>query len=226
LLRSRNVSSEAAQQRALLLGVEASKLKNKEDNDLGSVNTGKGISQAKGAEKVEEAKESRREMRKQRKTDLLIHTELRPGENDDDIRDNTAIRLAEKTIGDYKLKVADDYEIPQENRINATKKKSQMALLEVYICIHTYLYVYICIYMYIYVYIYICIYINIYTSIYIYICIYIQIYIYIHLYICIYMHMYIYIYIYIYMHKHEYWYIYTYLRKCIGERGWDEIAIQ
>jgi hypothetical protein len=150
LLRSRNVSSEAAQQRALLLGVEASKLKNKEDNDLGSVNTGKGPSQAKGAEKVEEAKESRREMRKQRKTDLLNHTELRPGENDDDIRDNTAIRLAEKTIGDYKLKVADDYEIPQENRINATKKKSQMALLEVYICIYIYIYMYTYIYLYIY----------------------------------------------------------------------------
>lgn len=66
-------------------------------------------------------------MRKRRKLDLEDHLTQKPGENDDDIRDNTAIKLAEKTVGDYKLKVAEDYEITEECRINATKKKSQVS---------------------------------------------------------------------------------------------------
>ena len=70
----------------------------------------------------------RREMRRQRKADLAAHLEKRPGEDDDDIRDNTAIKLAEKSVGDYKLKVAEDYEILEECRINATKKKSQVPI--------------------------------------------------------------------------------------------------
>ena len=73
-----------------------------------------------------------REMRKQRKTDLTGHYEKKPGENDDDVRDNTAIKLAEKTIGDYKLKVADDYEILEECRVNATKKKSQVNIVDLF----------------------------------------------------------------------------------------------
>jgi hypothetical protein len=65
-------------------------------------------------------------MRKQRKVDLASHLDLKPGENDDDERDNTAIKLAEDTVGDYKLKVADNYEILEEYRVNASKKKSQV----------------------------------------------------------------------------------------------------
>ena len=65
-------------------------------------------------------------MRKRRKGELEEHLTQKPGENDDDIRDNKAIKLAEKTVGDYKLKVAEDYEITEECRINATKKKSQV----------------------------------------------------------------------------------------------------
>ena len=83
----------------------------------------------KGVEKLVPSL-TRREMRKQRKADLTYHGDKKPGEHDDDMRDNTAIKHAEKTIGDYKLKVADDYEISEESRVNATKKKSQMALLE------------------------------------------------------------------------------------------------
>lgn len=40
-------------------------------------------------------------MRKQRKLDLSVHTEKKPGEDDDDVRDNTSIKLAEKTMGGY-----------------------------------------------------------------------------------------------------------------------------
>jgi hypothetical protein len=68
-------------------------------------------------------------MRKRRKLALEEHLTLKPGENDDDIRDNTAIKLAERTVGDYKLKVAEDYEITEECRINATNKKSQVCYI-------------------------------------------------------------------------------------------------
>ena len=68
-------------------------------------------------------------MRKQRKADLASHLDKKPGENDDDVRDSTAIALAERTIGDYKLKVSEDYIILEECRVNATKKKSQVRML-------------------------------------------------------------------------------------------------
>ena len=69
-------------------------------------------------------------MRKQRKIDLASHLNLKPGENDDDERDNTAIKFAENTVGDHKLKVADDYEILEEYRVNAAKKKSQVSVMK------------------------------------------------------------------------------------------------
>ena len=72
----------------------------------------------------------RREKRKERKEQLIKHFGRKPSEDADDIRDLQAIKIAEKTIGDYKLKVADDYEVPEDQRINAVKKIRQMALLE------------------------------------------------------------------------------------------------
>ena len=74
--------------------------------------------------------EARRENRRKRKEKLSQHLAKKPSENDDDARDVAAIHIAEKTVGDYKLKVSDDYEIPEEQRVNAAKKKRQMALLE------------------------------------------------------------------------------------------------
>ena len=72
----------------------------------------------------------RREMRRQRKLKLKEHLKQKPNENDDDPRDVAAIAHAEKTLGVYNLKSADDYEVPEGQRINAEKKKQQMALLE------------------------------------------------------------------------------------------------
>lgn len=72
----------------------------------------------------------RRDMRKQRIENLKIHESKKPREDEDDIRDITAINEAEKTLGNYKLKYSDDYEVTEENRINAPRKKIQMALLE------------------------------------------------------------------------------------------------
>ena len=72
----------------------------------------------------------RREKRKERKEQLIKHFGEKPSEDADDVRDLQAIKIAEKTIGDYKLKVADDYEVPEDQRINAVKKVRQMAMLE------------------------------------------------------------------------------------------------
>jgi WD40 repeat protein len=73
---------------------------------------------------------ARRQKRIERKDGLKKHLVEKPNEDEDDIRDLNAIRIAEKTIGDYKLKCADDYEVPEEQRSNAAKKLRQMALLE------------------------------------------------------------------------------------------------
>jgi WD40 repeat protein len=72
----------------------------------------------------------RRSKRKERKDELRKHDVQKPDESQDDNRDVEAIKVAEKTIGDYKLKSADDYEVPEEQRINAIKKIRQMAMLE------------------------------------------------------------------------------------------------
>lgn len=72
----------------------------------------------------------RRMKRKERKEEISRHELQKPNENDDDVRDIQAIKHAEKTMGDYKLKCSDDYEVPEDQRINANKKLRQMAMLE------------------------------------------------------------------------------------------------
>ena len=78
----------------------------------------------------ESTKKIRQERRVARKEELKKHLTQKPNEDEDDVRDINAITLAEKTIGDYKLKCADDYEVPEDQRNNATKKLRQMAMLE------------------------------------------------------------------------------------------------
>jgi len=73
---------------------------------------------------------ARRLKRIERKEGMKKHLTEKPNEDEDDVRDLNAIRLAEKTIGDYKLKCAEDYEVPEEQRSNANKKIRQMAMLE------------------------------------------------------------------------------------------------
>jgi hypothetical protein len=74
--------------------------------------------------------ELRRENRKQRKIVLEAHMKQRPNQNDDDERDVLAIDQATKTMGDYKLKCADDYVSTSDERIDANTKKCEIALLE------------------------------------------------------------------------------------------------
>nr|CCA18492.1 avirulenceassociated protein 3.4FA putative [Albugo laibachii Nc14] len=73
---------------------------------------------------------ARKEMRAARKSTLEKLLSNKPGEDADDPRDLVAIAYARRNLGDYKLKSDDDYVVPENQRVNATKKKAQMALLE------------------------------------------------------------------------------------------------
>lgn len=138
LKESQQRSNDLAQKKALTAMDEMkSRLQKKDDNldkpdhlsvkeKIGNLN----IVNGQDNEKPESTAIQRRSKRKERKEELKNHETQKPNEHEDDSRDIESIRTAEKTIGDYKLKSADDYEVPEEQRINALKKMRQMAMLE------------------------------------------------------------------------------------------------
>ena len=73
---------------------------------------------------------ARREARLLRIDKLKKHDLEKPKENEDDPRDTEAILHAEKTIGSYALKCAVDYKVPEDQIINAHKKRRQMLMLQ------------------------------------------------------------------------------------------------
>jgi cilia- and flagella-associated protein 44 len=73
---------------------------------------------------------ARREARLLRIDKLKKHDIEKPKEHEDDPRDIEAILHAEKTIGSYALKCADDYKVPEDQIINAHKKRRQMLMLQ------------------------------------------------------------------------------------------------
>jgi WD40 repeat protein len=73
---------------------------------------------------------SRRELRLERIHTIQSHLLKKPNENDDDERDISAINHAIKTIGNYSLKSSDTYEVPEDQIINAEKKKRQIMMLQ------------------------------------------------------------------------------------------------
>uniref|UniRef100_K3X7R6 EML-like first beta-propeller domain-containing protein n=1 Tax=Globisporangium ultimum (strain ATCC 200006 / CBS 805.95 / DAOM BR144) TaxID=431595 RepID=K3X7R6_GLOUD len=74
--------------------------------------------------------EARKRLRADRKDRLTQWMNSKPGEDADDPRDIVAIAFAQRNMGDYKLKSAPNYVVPEEQRVNAAKKRRQMALLE------------------------------------------------------------------------------------------------
>ncbi|EEY67817.1 uncharacterized protein PITG_18205 [Phytophthora infestans T30-4] len=74
--------------------------------------------------------EARKRLRTERKERLARWQSNKPGEDADDPRDVVAIAFAQRNMGDYKLKTAADYVVPEHQRVNAVKKLRQMALLE------------------------------------------------------------------------------------------------
>ncbi|KAG2530003.1 hypothetical protein JM16_001685 [Phytophthora kernoviae] len=74
--------------------------------------------------------EARKRLRTERKERLAHWMDSKPGEDADDPRDVVAIAFAQRNVGDYKLKTAPNYVVPEHQRVNAVKKLRQMALLE------------------------------------------------------------------------------------------------
>ena len=54
----------------------------------------------------------------------------KPDENYEDPEDCEAIDRAEKTIGDFKLKTAPDFVVPENERVNAEKKRAELFNLQ------------------------------------------------------------------------------------------------
>ncbi|OQS01330.1 phytophthora infestans avirulence-associated protein 3.4F-A [Achlya hypogyna] len=74
--------------------------------------------------------EYRKMMRAQRKARIQAWERKKPREDADDPRDVAAIAFASTHMEDYKLKTSASYVVPEDQRVNATKKRGQMALLE------------------------------------------------------------------------------------------------
>ena len=74
--------------------------------------------------------EVRKVMRFARAEQLKELYEHKPAEDADDPRDIEAIERSKANTGDYKLKSAPDYEVPEDQQVNAEKKRRQMMLLE------------------------------------------------------------------------------------------------
>lgn len=128
-------ATEAMDEMKLRLAKKEDQLKSEGSGIIGNekstenVNAAQQAAVAAAGEELSAAR-LRLQRRKERKEELTRHLHNKPSENDDDERDIRAIKQAERSIGDYKLKCADDYEVPEEQRINATKKLRQMAMLE------------------------------------------------------------------------------------------------
>jgi len=78
-------------------------------------------------EKKREQRKLEREDRKRKIEKLEKQEAMHSGEDPDDRKE---IEIAQATYGDFKLKVAPDYTVPENQRVNFSKKRQQMVLLE------------------------------------------------------------------------------------------------
>ena len=74
--------------------------------------------------------EERKLMRAARKVKIDAMVAKKPSPKAEDPRDLAAIDYARKNMGDCKLKTDKDYVVPEDQRVNAEKKRRQMVLLE------------------------------------------------------------------------------------------------
>nr|DBA34597.1 TPA: hypothetical protein GDO54_002143 [Pyxicephalus adspersus] len=77
-------------------------------------------------DKAEKAKSKISQRRKE--WDQLYKT--KPSEDYEDPQDVLAIKNAKENMGDFKLKTAEDYTVPEHLRINAEQKRSELTMLE------------------------------------------------------------------------------------------------
>lgn len=62
---------------------------------------------------------------------MLGRFKSKPSDNYEDPQDVLNIKEAQENMGDFKLKTATNYKIPEHMRMNADKKMTQLAALEV-----------------------------------------------------------------------------------------------
>eukprot|EP00928_Gymnodinium_smaydae_P086448 TRINITY_DN7056_c0_g1_i4.p1 TRINITY_DN7056_c0_g1~~TRINITY_DN7056_c0_g1_i4.p1 ORF type:complete len:1976 (-),score=403.36 TRINITY_DN7056_c0_g1_i4:144-5993(-) len=77
-----------------------------------------------------EMREIRRQQRQERKQYMVELEKSKPSDTYEDPRDLEAIANAEATLGNFMLKTSDSYQVPENQRMNAEKKRRQMFLLE------------------------------------------------------------------------------------------------
>ena len=74
--------------------------------------------------------DARKKMRAKRKAKMQALEKRKPAVNDVDPNDVAVIKWVERNVGDYKLKTAKDYVVPESMRINAEKKRQQLIVLK------------------------------------------------------------------------------------------------
>ncbi|XP_036376519.1 cilia- and flagella-associated protein 44 [Megalops cyprinoides] len=89
-----------------------------------------GERQQKAAEKAEQVK-AKIERRKQEWADLFAS---KPDQDYEDPADVLALQQAIEHMGDFKLKTAKDFTVPEQLRMNTERKRSQLLVLEEEIC--------------------------------------------------------------------------------------------
>jgi hypothetical protein len=87
----------------------------------------KNMDQTTGSGNKLEARKQQRALRAVIWKELM---EIKPDEKYEDPKDLAAIRYAQSHMGDYKLKSADHYIVPESERIDADRKKKQIMLLK------------------------------------------------------------------------------------------------
>jgi hypothetical protein len=119
-------STEQSANRDIL--IETEKVQNR-DERIGDVEGNS--SNQKKAQKVPVASklEERKQLRAERAAQWKALMEAKPDDKYEDPRDLAAIKSAIANMGDYKLKTADNYIVPENERVDADKKKRQIILL-------------------------------------------------------------------------------------------------
>ena len=83
-----------------------------------------------GLDAVSHRADVRKRMRQIRKAKMAALERAKPALDDEDQNDVAVINWVKRNVGDYKLKTAKDYVVPESMRINAEKKRQQLILLE------------------------------------------------------------------------------------------------
>ncbi|XP_066555153.1 cilia- and flagella-associated protein 44 [Amia ocellicauda] len=94
---------------------------------------GAGKLSGRQAEKLQKAMEKAERVRariQKRKNEWEELYSSKPDENFEDPQDVQAIRMAQENMGDFKLKTAKDFTVPEHLRMNAEKKRMQLVALE------------------------------------------------------------------------------------------------